>query len=104
MIDSAVEKREMEHKHALIQQRVSPEAESWPESLLNHPGNKCTAAFPWHTRTELAAGPFLHSQQSSRCTETMWRVVGERGQDSVLLLGEEHAAANFYASLFLTAC
>ena len=24
MIDSAVEKREMEHKHALIQQRVSP--------------------------------------------------------------------------------
>lgn len=104
MIDSAVEKREMEHKHALIQQRVSPEAESWPESLLNHPGNKCTAAFPWHTRTELAAGPFLHSQRSSRCTETMWRVVGERGQDLVLLLGEEHAAANFYASLFLTAC
>lgn len=26
MIDSAVEKREMEHKHALIQQRVSPGA------------------------------------------------------------------------------
>lgn len=29
MIDSAVEKREMEHKHALIQQRVSPGAAAW---------------------------------------------------------------------------
>uniref|UniRef100_A0A8B9UUF6 Arf-GAP with coiled-coil, ANK repeat and PH domain-containing protein n=1 Tax=Anas zonorhyncha TaxID=75864 RepID=A0A8B9UUF6_9AVES len=34
VIDSAVEKREMEHKHALIQQRVSPEDFSYDDSKV----------------------------------------------------------------------